>query len=211
MQKPYPPDYISSEQLATDHGIDSGQQLRLIYDGKLTGYRLTGKLTPFYPSMNPPYDKCENPKPNPVKVLSDGKLEGNPLPVSAKLTAEYRQIHATEAVALNKDTVTDLYYNKNEVVALKKEKSRTKDSNKQSHVPTKVQQRVREVSQEWLKYANDRREHNPSFSMAKVITLIQRSPSGQHPSGKPYAKDTIRKVIKGLFPSVGKKGRPPKR
>jgi hypothetical protein len=119
VQKPKPPpEYISSKQLATDHGIDAEQQLRLVYDGKLTGYRLTGKLQPFFPSMNPPYAGCKNLKPYPVKVLPDGTLEGKPLPGSSKLTAEYRQIHATEAVALNKDTVTDLYYNKDEVAAI---------------------------------------------------------------------------------------------
>lgn len=207
MQKPKPPDYISSNRLSSDHGIDAEQQLRLIYDGKLTGYRLTGKLQPFFPSMNPPYAGCKNPKPYPPEDLPPGH-QG--LPGRAKLTAEYQQIHATEVVALNKDMVTDLYYNKDEVVALKRAKLQAprKSTVATSKKLTKVQQRVRDVIPEWLQYAKDRREQNPTFAMSKVITLIQKQSFGQHHSGTPFSPDTIRKVIKHLFPSAGTVGRP---
>jgi hypothetical protein len=203
-----PPDYITSKQLADDHGIDAEQQVRLLYDGKLTGYRLTGKLQPFYPSMNEPYDKCENPKPYPLKDLPDGKQEG--LPVRNELTAEYRQIHATEAVALNKDTVTDLYFKRDEVSGIVSKTDGRKGSGNKNL--TQSQRIAQELKPVWCAKVDEWLKENPTLTITRAVKDLERLSLtiDRSNNDEPFARGTVHNHIKERFPQSTRKGGRPK-
>lgn len=110
MEKKHPlqNDYISGKQLAADYSLDAQQQVELLYAGDLTAYRLVSTLEPFYPSMNPPYAGCENPKPYP----EDGLL------VSTTRKAEYQRIPAADVGQIDVIGVLGLYFDIEEVVTV---------------------------------------------------------------------------------------------
>jgi hypothetical protein len=100
--------YISGKQLCDDHGFDTQRLIELIYAGDLTAYRLVSVLQPFYPSMNPPFAGCKNPKPYPKEGL----------PVSMEREAEYRRIPAADVGRIDVVEVLAVFFDLDEIADL---------------------------------------------------------------------------------------------